>query len=512
MFVDENDLSKLVSSASLVFFGGILQSLSKLLERILVARRLSPSVYGDVSIGIALLTFGVTLSLIGYNQGIPRFIARYNNDADVRGTWLTGLLIAGSLSLVLATVTVMNVELLANALVEEAASDRLLILFAMAIPFVVGFRVGIGGIRGLEKTIYRTYARDLFYSGSRLILLLILLSFGYGATAAGYAYVVSAAAAFVFAHVLLYKLVPLVGEFSTHAREMTKFSLPLVVSTVLAMLLTQTDTLMLGYFRSSYEVGLYGAAYPLANGMLIVLHSFGYLYLPLTSRLDADDRRSEIDSIYKLTSKWIFIVTFPAFLALTAFSSDILTIVFGAKYRDAGLALTILSVGFFTSAAAGRNRETLSAIGYTQYILGANAVAFFFNIAMNLVLIPHYGHVGAAVASASSYVALNITIYVILQSQFDISPFSRWSVRTFMVLPTVLFPPTYALSTVLDLTAATLVVFLVVAGLLAVYLVTFTGCLQPEDRVPLQLFEESLGVSVPLVDQYLPDDRDDRVP
>jgi O-antigen/teichoic acid export membrane protein len=503
---EESDLSTLLSSATLVLAGSVLGAVSTLVERIVIGRALPVDAYGRVSVGIAVLTFGATFSLAGLSQGIPRYISRLDDDRDVRGVWVTGLAIAGTLSVGAAVFVTINASFLAGVLFEAPGAGELVGVFALAIPLLVGMRVGVGAIRGLENTIYRTYARDLAYPGLRIGLLVLLLWAGFDAFAAGYAYVIAAGCAFVLAHVLFGRLFELVGPFRPRVRELARFSAPLVVSTLLSTLLTQTDTLMIAVFRGDAAAGFYSFAYPIANGLTVVLASFGFLYLPLASRLDADGRRAEVRAIYRLTAKWIYVLTFPAFLTFVVFSRDVLAILFGSKAAPAGPALAILSIGFFTTAAAGRNRETLSALGHTVAILLANAVAFGLNLALNLVLIPRYGYTGAAVASAASYIALNVVVYLVLRRRFAITPFSRYSARTFLVLPLVLFPPAFLLAGSVDLSAVTFPLFLLGTAFLTVVVVSLAGCLQPEDRVPLDAIEERAGVSIPLVRRYVPEE------
>ncbi|MEY7849611.1 flippase [Natrarchaeobius sp. A-rgal3] len=503
--VDEGDVSKLLSSAVLIGAGQVFYSASQLIERVVVARLLTTDAYGEVSIGLAILTFVTTLGLVGVRDGVPRFMSRYDDDANERGAWITGVLIATVATVLLTIVLLFETGLVSDLLFDRPDSQRLVFLFVLCIPFTVGLELAVAGIRGRENTLYRTYTRDLLYPTARLLFLVGFLLAGFGIHAAAMAYLVGAAVSCLVAVVLLNRLVSIVGEYRLHVRELLIFSAPLVFATVLSNMLTRTDTLMLGFFRSSHEVGLYGAAFPLASGMLLVLSSFGFMYLPLASRLDADDERAEVESVYELTTKWVFIITFPLFLTFVVFPGDVLSIVFGEDYREGGLALAILAVGFFTSAMFGRNRETLSALGFTAAIMAANGVAFGLNIALNLVLIPRYGYMGAAVTSMLSFVTLNLTVYAVLKLKYGITPFSRWSARTFVVLPVVLFPIAFALSGWISLSILTLPLFLVVVGLCSVAVVSTTGCLQPEDRIPISLLEQRLDVTIPLVRRYLPD-------
>lgn len=498
------ELSALLSSATLVFVGTIVSVVARLGERIVLGRALDTSVYGDVTIALALVSMGTTLAGVGLTQGVPRYMSRFDDPADVRGVLVTGFIVALSVALVVASLLLLNVAWLAGALFETPGAMVFLLPFLLTIPFRVGLRIGIGGIRGLENTIYKTLVGDLFFPFARIALLIVLLSAGFGVAAAGYAYLVSAAVSAVLALALLHRLFPLFGQFRTRVREMVAFSAPLIVAAVLNVLLTRTDTVMIGYFDSSFATGLYGYAYPLATGLLLVVSSFGFLYLPLASRFDANDRHDELDAVYKVTTKWAFIATFPAFLTFVVFPGDVLAIFFSEQARPAALAFMILAGGFFTNAAFGRNRETLSALGQTKLIMTANGLAYGLNVCLNLILIPPYSYLGAAVASGISYVSLNLFIYVVLRHRFDITPFSRWTQRTFVVLPATLLPPAYVLSQWYSLSYATLPVVLVGAALASVAVVVATGCLQPEDEVIITAVEDAAGLELTLVRRVLP--------
>lgn len=500
----DDDISALLSSASLVVVGGLIYSGSTLLERVVIGHLLTPEAFGEASIGIAIVRLGATLAMLGFGQGVARYVSRFDEHVDRRGVWVSAVVVTGVATLGLTAALYANATQIAGLLFESPGSPRVVRTFVLALPFLVGMRIGLGGIRGMENTVYRTIARDLLFPIGRIGLIVVLVMAGYDLVGVGYAYILAAAASCLVAHYLLHRLVPLVGQFRTHTRELMRFSAPLVVAGILGQLLTRTDTIMLGALSDSYEVAMYNAARPLAGGILIVLSAFGFLYLPMMSRLDADAKRERMDRIYKTTTKWIYIVTFPAFLTFVFFPADVLRVFFGPAYTDGAPALIILSIGFFVNALLGRNRETLSALGLTTYLLVSNALAFAVNVVANLVLIPPYGLVGAATASAASFLVMNVVVSGVLLVRYDISPFSSWSVRTYLVLPLALFPPAYVVSQFVTLTALVLVPFLVVVGLVTVAVVSLTGCLQPEDWIALEFVEEQIGLRVPFVRRCLP--------
>ncbi|WP_126663205.1 flippase [Haloterrigena salifodinae] len=500
---DAEDIETLLSSATLILIGTVLSSVSGLVERVIIGRVLGPSEYGTVSICLAIVTLAATTSMFGLTQGVPRYMSRFDSISKRRGVWASGMLIATLLSIVVTSSLFVFAEELSVILLDGTEYTTLLRIFLLTIPFLTALKMAVSGIRGEENTIYRTYSHDLLYPLARIGLLGILFLIGVGTVAPSIAYVMGALITAVVALYLLNKLFSLTGAINWRFRELVLFSAPLIVSMVMSILLTRTDTIMIGYFRTATEAGLYSAAYPIAAGLQLVLSSFGFLYLPLASRLDAEDSRDETEAVYELTTKWIYIITFPAFAIFLLFPGQILTFFWGSDYSQAGLSLSILSLGFFSSAAAGRNRETISAFGYTKYVMYSNILAFVVNVCMNFYLIPRYGHTGAAISSAVSFIALNLFVYIILEYKFQVSPISKYSKRTFSALPVVLLPLLMLTKNIIDPTGVIVILSIPFLGVISILVVIIAGGLQPEDGVVLSFVEEKLPIEIPYIRGWL---------
>lgn len=493
--VDDDNISALVSSAALIFVGTIFSSVSGLVERIVIGRFLGPEEYGVVSVCIAVVMLATTGCMLGLSQGIPRYIPRFNDKSDMRGIWASGAVSVTILSLIISGLLILFSNPISDMVLSSGPRVETFVVFSLSIPFIVLFKIAVSAIRGLENTRFRIYTQDLIYPITRILILSILLYFGWSIQSSAFAYLCAGIFSFVLAHLLLNRIQPLLGATTWRFQDLLTFSAPLVVSTMMSILLTRSDTIMLGYFLPSKQVGLYSAAYPIAEGLQLILSSFGFLYLPLASRLDANDERDQTEIIYELTTKWIVILTFPAFIIFAVFPEETLHLFWGAEYTSGAAVLSILSIGFFSSAIVGRNRETISAFGFTKYVMYANTFAFILNIVLNIYLIPRYGIIGAATSSAISFVSLNIFVNLVLKMKFNISPFSTYTFRVFFVLGLIL-APLIVLSSTVKLPYMSLLFLFPVVSILTLIAVLVTNCLQPEDEIPIRIFEESLNISL----------------
>ncbi|SDK16451.1 Membrane protein involved in the export of O-antigen and teichoic acid [Halovenus aranensis] len=500
----KDDLSSAIESAIFVFIGILISSFSGLAERITIARFLDPGLYGDVNIALAILNLSSMIALFGLAQGVPRYMSRYDKIEDMRGVWFTGLVFSLLISGVVMMLFLHDIELFTSNLMDTENAKGLLGLFLLSLPFFVGMRIGIGGIRGFENTVYRTYVKDIIYPIGRIILLMFFLFLGMNILAVGYAYLIACILGFIFAHILLNRLMPLYGDVNYESVELIKFSLPLVFASLLFQLLVKTDTIMLGYFVDSYEVGLYSAAYPISNMMILILSAFGFIFLPMTSRLDSEDKTENIDSIYKMTTKWIVVFTFPLFVTIITVPGQILHLLFGSNFTAASTALIIITVGFFARAIGGRNHEVLAAIGLQKYVLYSSFVAFIVNILLNIILIPQLGIEGAAFASGTSFVLLNFVMVAVLSIKKGIYPVSQTMKRTIITLTVLVLIPVFAFTHLFTMKIFAPLYIGIISSVLTVAVVVLFNCLEENDIILVEVFESKTGLKIPFIRSFIP--------
>jgi O-antigen/teichoic acid export membrane protein len=137
--------------------------------------------------------------------------------------------------------------------------------------------------------------------------------------------------------------------------------------------------------------------------------------------------------MYGVISKWIFIVTFPVFLVLAFFPTQAISLTFGTKYASGNTALSVLTIGFFVNAIMGMNSESLISIGATKVKLYTDAGTAAVNFALNIVLIPPFGPLGAAIATSAAFILRNVVISAYLYRETGIVPFGRGLIRTTLV-------------------------------------------------------------------------------
>lgn len=171
-------------------------------------------------------------------------------------------------------------------------------------------------------------------------------------------------------------------------------SWPLGLLLVINMIYFRIDTLLLSFFRSSYEVGLYSLAYRLMESALFFPAMFGGLLLPrLTesiAKAPSQARQWLEEALSLMACASVFIVIVGSLKA-----SELVTL-FGEAFTPAAPLFAILSVALASIFWGTIFGFALVALEKQTGMLILYGVLAVFNIVANLLFIPRFGATAAA--------------------------------------------------------------------------------------------------------------------
>jgi O-antigen/teichoic acid export membrane protein len=172
---------------------------------------------------------------------------------------------------------------------------------------------------------------------------------------------------------------------------------PLVAGALLGLVIYNADLISLRFFRDASTVGHYAAAYTLISFLSNLGVAYSMSLLPGLTRLGSAPR--ERDALYHAANAQVFAACFPIAVGGTLLAPAIVDLVFGRQYGPSAVALAILI--WVVPLALLRDMPIMALIarGREDRVLRATALAAAFSLALNLLLIPPFGLVGAATAS-----------------------------------------------------------------------------------------------------------------
>lgn len=494
-------LKKIGKGTIIVLVGTIVGLLFAFISRIIIARYGTESQYGIFSLALVVLNISVMIATLGLQDGTARYIAYFrgkNEIFNVHGVISASIQFATLASIILCLALFFTSDTIATMIFHDSELIFPLKIFAFSIPFLTLISIFVSIFRGLDRVKEKVYFQDILRNIFFLLLLLPIVFFGLSFTNVFYAYLISLALCAIA--LVLYAIKKLPMKLGSKVRinpvgkELLFFSLPLLGVSMLLMIISWTDTLMLGYFKTSDIVGLYNAASPLAHFTNMPIGAMLFLYAPIISGLYAQNLLPELRRNYTIITKWSFSVTLPIILIFILFPEIVLSALFGANYIVASQALRILSIGFIIVNLLGPNGTTLMVIGETRFLMWASMAAAGTNIALNVALIPPLGIEGASIATAFSLALHCIIRHIKVHSLLKVNPLTKNLLKPAIIAVSLIFAIYLSVGYFLNVTFWMLPIIFVLFYALYFMAMLFSRSFDREDIDLFIAIEQKVGI------------------
>ncbi len=201
-------------------------------------------------------------------------------------------------------------------------------------------------------------------------------------------------------------------------RRMFRFGLPTMPAELSLYSLNFIDRIILARLVGLGEVGLYALAVKVAQAMQVLARGLQLAWPPLAYSIRDD---GEARRVYSSMFTWFAAVLAFAASGLWLESRWIVRLLAAADYFPSYQAVGLLATGIALYALYLAMVVILGRTGRTEFSFPATIAAVASNVALNLILVPSNGIVGAGLALVASYVIVLALMYAFTQRLFPIS-------------------------------------------------------------------------------------------
>ena len=233
--------------------------------------------------------------------------------------------------------------------------------------------------------------------------------------------------AFILSFILLaiYSTIVIVGKMrnlkvqdksvSYGYKEILKVSFPMSFSLISLLIMQSFDIYVLEKFFSFKIVAYYGIAIKISAVVGIILTSINATIAPQISKLFFENNFKDLRMVIRKATMLNVVLSVPLILFLVLFSGFILSF-FGENYVLAQQALYIILIGQVINAFCGPVGLYLNMTGRQNLFQIVLLICLVINVIMNLILIPKYEMIGAAISTAASFTMWNLVgLYIALK-------------------------------------------------------------------------------------------------
>ena len=405
----------ILSEAFLSFSGMTLGSVFRYIFSIVMARFLGAQMLGIYSLGNAVTRIAEIFALMGLDNGVLRFVSRdTENKENVKNSIYSSLKFGFLSSIIISIILFCSAEFIVNNLLNE---DNFLVIvikiFALSLPFSVLTLISSFATQAFKILKYKIFVNQIVNPLTLLIAFLASYHFLGTKLSILIPTVVSAVVGLVFITKFLSYFTDinfknLIKEDVN--KEILRFSIPLMFVSAIGIIMHWVDIVMLGILSNATDVGMYHPIDRTAGLVRMILFAFAGIFAPIFSEHYFKKNMLGMKESYQSSSKYILTFSLPVFIFLFVFANPML-LLFGSEFQNA-VALKILLTGIFIQTIFGLGSSTLSMSGNTKFNLFNVSIALILNISLNYILIPQYGIVGAALATAIALFILSILRFV----------------------------------------------------------------------------------------------------
>jgi O-antigen/teichoic acid export membrane protein len=396
-------IQELMHGAAVAFLLKVIAAGMAFALNVVLARLLGAEGSGIFFLTLTIVIIVSAVGRIGMENALVRFVASNvaaGHIAKVLGVYKKAMrytfLVASSLALLLFMMT----PWLSQIVFNKPELEKPLSLMSSSVVFLALLTLHAHALQGLKKIAASISVLSLIVPLLTCIVAMIFVPL-YGIDAAAWGYISGTIVTLLFGRLFWVRathgLDRKSAEFETI--ELLKSSMPLYAVVIMNMVIMWSPLLFLGVWDSSENVGIYSAASRTAMLTSFVLIAVNTIAAPKFAALYEKRDLVSLEMVARNSAKIMVLLAAPALLLFLLVPELILS-VFGAEFKQGAYILMILAVGQFINVATGSVGYLLMMSGNEQLMRNNLVFCAILGILLNVILIPAYGVIGAAVGAA----------------------------------------------------------------------------------------------------------------
>ncbi|MBC1558428.1 oligosaccharide flippase family protein [Listeria booriae] len=384
---------------------------------------ISPEEYGKTSMFMLVQTLLICVIYLGYDQAFAREFYEYPNKKKLFSTAITipflfsGVVIGGMCWFA---------KPISVFLFESDGYHHVVYLIAASIPFLIFERFLFLYIRMQNKALEFSLFNILVKLSILICTVFFLIFFSRTFITVIYAMIIGQVIGdtiLMLRNVRIIYMNPIKTDPDLYPR-LTKFGLPIAVATVIYSLFVIIDKLFIRYFCDFEQLGLYTAAFKIASALLILQTTFSNFWVPTAYEWH---KKQKPMRYFKLVSDSIMFLIAILFMGLLLFKGVIM-MVLSPDYSQAQYIFPFLC--FYPLMMTVSDTTNLGIVFLKRGTLNifVSIIALSVSIALNFLLVPKYGAIGASIATGTAYIA-----FFLARTYFSMRIWEGFSVKSHLV-------------------------------------------------------------------------------
>ena len=200
----------------------------------------------------------------------------------------------------------------------------------------------------------------------------------------------------------------------SHLKNLTGFSFWIFLTASGSFVFSYADTVLIGYFMTNADVGIYRTAFQLTSVATFTTLAFQTVLYPKISSWDIQGKIKEIENTLARAFTYSLLLAIPTCIGGWILGDSLLYYLYGASFVEGTNALYFLLVVQIVNVFMVLSTMSLNALNRPKDAFNITLIAAIVNILLDIVLIPIFGITGAAVATLIAMTLNAVGAFILL--------------------------------------------------------------------------------------------------
>ena len=366
---------------------------------IIIARHMGPALYGVFGIVLSVLSVSDLVVRGGIGKAVSKYVAEGKNQF---GILKAGLRLQLSVAAVVTFVYFMSAGSIASLLGDKTLILCMRISALCIIPYALD-SVYHGYLNGIRQ-FRRESIASILYSLVKLGTVLTIVFTVSRVNEIFIAYAISACASVVLARQFGHKFMKNADDTVLSVKQLAAFAIPVAIYCITEVLLMNTDIFLIKrILHDNALAGFYISASSLARLPWYILGAFYMTLYPSISRAVSKGDMYLVKRYIRQSLRHLLIAIVPMAFIISISGRNLIQLFYSDAFAPASSPLSVLIFGISLMAVFTSFTGVISASGKPSISLCLIVILLPIAFGANLVLIPKYGLLGAAIASTFTY-------------------------------------------------------------------------------------------------------------
>lgn len=363
-----------------------------MISSIIIARALGPEGKGVFTIFVAIVTIALQFGNFGFHEFNIYITAKRKDliNSIVSNSFFLGI----SIGICVASIVFFILFFFHGSLFRSTSSP-LMYYMVVTIPLLFSIllfqNILLGSGRIFMYNVLQFLNQGIFVFGC----IILLFSRSLSLKNLVFLYILTTCISFISAIFSIYKNLELRIDKKLIFQGLN-FGIKSYSVSILSYFIIRSDIFFINYFKGPVEVGYYSIAVNITDIVYLIPSIVGLLLFP---RIAANESLNKIMVSFKMIALFVF----PLTLGLAVMGRWIINFLYGTQFLPSYNVLIILLPAIVFYSLSNVFFSYFSGKSYPSFIIILWIIGFVVNSILNIILIPQYGMIGAALSSLVSY-------------------------------------------------------------------------------------------------------------